>query len=223
MSTRANRERVYVNEATPLHEAPILAPEDAARANLYGVIARLFYAAPDEQFLATLVNARAETPGAASAQEVGQGGPLDAAWRALVEASRSAFPVKLNAEHTTLFVGTGKAAVTPYLSNYVLRHQSDTPLAELRGWLDARGMARREGVTEYEDHIAGLMETMRYLIAVQHGSLEDQRKFFERYLYDGAVSFCIAVTDSPQASFYKFVARFTRVFLDIEKNAFSIG
>lgn len=199
-----------------------MTPEDQARANLYGVIARLFYAAPDEQFLAALVAIGTEIPPDAPAQDAGQGGPLDAAWRALIEACRSAYPVKLDSEHTTLFVGTGKAAVTPYISNYVLRHQSDTPLAELRAWLDARGMARREGVTEYEDHVAGMMETMRYLIAVQHAGLEDQRKFFERFIYDGAVSFCIAVTASEQASFYKIVARFTRVFLDIEKNAFTI-
>jgi TorA maturation chaperone TorD len=212
-----------VNQATPLHHdaAPTVTPEDQARADLYGVIAQLFYAAPDEQFLAALVSTGVKTP--STAPDSGQGGPLDDAWQALIAASRSAYPVKLENEHTVLFVGTGKAAVTPYLSNYVLRHQSDTPLAELRGWLDARGMARREGVTEYEDHIAGLMETMRYLIAVQHGSLEDQRKFFERYIYDGAVSFCVAVTASEQASFYKFVARFTRIFLDIEKNAFTIG
>jgi len=169
------------------------------------------------------VNSGVKTPSAAPAPDTGRGGPLDAAWRALIEACQSAYPVKLDSEHTMLFVGTGKAVVTPYVSNYVLRHQSDTPLAELRAWLDARGMARREGVTEYEDHIAGLMETMRYLIAVQHASLEDQRKFFERFIYDGAVSFCVAVTDSEQASFYKIAARFTRVFLDIEKNAFAIG
>jgi len=214
-----------VNQETPLHDdaAPTVTPEDQARADLYGVIAQLFYAAPDEHFLAALVNTGVKTSSTAPAPDTGQGGPLDEAWQALIAASRSAYPVKLENEHTVLFVGTGKAVVTPYLSNYVLRHQSDTPLAELRAWLDAMGLARREGVTEYEDHIAGLMETMRYLIALQHRSLDDQRHFFERYIYDGAVSFCVAVTASEQASFYKVVARFTRVFLDIEKNAFTIG
>lgn len=128
----------------------------------------------------------------------------------------------LENEHTALFVGTGKAQVTPYLSNYVLRHQSDTPLAELRETLRRMGIARREGIGEYEDHIAGALETMRYLIAVQHRSLEDQRDFFERFVYDAAVSFCTAVSNSEHASFYKPVVHLTRIFLDVEKNAFSM-
>lgn len=199
----------------PLSSAPTLAPEDQARANLYGILARLFYAAPDAQLLAALANAQDDAAAA-------QNSPLGEAWAALREACRSAFPVKLDNEHTALFVGTGKAAVTPYLSNYVLRHQSDMPLAALRETLRRLGIARREGIGEYEDHIAGLMETMRYLIAVQRRSLEEQRDFFERFVYDGALSFCAAVSDSAHASFYKHVARLTRLYMDIEKNAFSM-
>jgi len=211
-----------VSEA-PLKFAPTPSPEDQARANLYGVLARLYYAPPDAQLLAALTSAQQEPQGSHAPHEApAQHGPLGEAWTALVEACRSAYPVKLENEHTALFIGTGKAAVTPYLSNYVLRHQSDAPLAELREALHRLGIARREGIGEYEDHIAGMMETMRYVIAVQHGSLEDQRRIFERYIYDGAVSFCIAVSDSEQASFYKLVARLTRVFLDIEKNAFAM-
>ena len=193
---------------------PSLTPEDLARANLYGVLARLFYAPPDAQLLAALANAEDDA--------ATQHSPLGEAWRALRGACRSAFPVKLENEHTALFVGTGKAGVTPYLSNYVLRHQSDTPLAELRGALRRLGIARREGVGEYEDHIAGLLETMRYLIAVQQRTLAEQKDFFERFVHDAAMSFCAAVSDSEQASFYKHAARLTRIFLDIEKNAFSM-
>lgn len=198
----------------PLDFVPTPSPEDLARADLYGILARLYYAAPDAQLLAALANAQ-DDPAT-------QNSPLGEAWHALRAACRSAFPVMLENEHTALFVGTGKAAVTPYLSNYMLRHQSDTPLAELRETLHRMGLARREGVGEYEDHVAGVMETMRYVIAVQHRSLEEQRDFFERFIYDAAVSFCAAISDSDQASFYKRVARLTRVFMDIEKNAFSM-
>jgi len=204
-----------VTEA-PLRFTATPSPEDLARANLYGILSRLYFAPPDAQLLAALSNAQNDDDPAA------QDSPLGEAWRALIEACRSAFPVMLENEHTQLFIGTGKAEVTPYLSNYVLRHQSDMPLAELRETLRAMGIARREGVGEYEDHIAAVMETMRHLIAVQRRSLEEQRDFFERFIYDGAVSFCIAVNDSEQASFYKRVARLTRIFLDIEKNAFSM-
>ncbi|HSH08561.1 MAG TPA: molecular chaperone TorD family protein [Burkholderiales bacterium] len=198
----------------PLDLTPPPSPEDQARGDLYAVLARLYYAPPDAQLLAALANARDDATTTDS--------PLGEAWGALREACRSAFPVMLENEHTALFVGTGKAAVTPYLSNYVLRHQSDTPLAELRETLRALGIQRREGIGEYEDHIAGVMETMRYLIVLQRRSLEAQKDFFERFVYDGAVAFCSAVSDSAQASFYKRVAALTRVFLDIEKNAFSM-
>lgn len=199
---------------TPLDSAPPIAPEDLARADLYGILARLYYAAPDAQLLAALSNA--------PVSPANDNSPLAECWQALREACRSAFPVMLDNEHTLLFVGTGKAEVTPYLSKYVLRHQADTPLADVREALRRLGIARREGVGEYEDHIAGLLETMRFLIAVQRRSLEEQRTFFERFVYDGAVAFCAALSDSEHASFYKLVARLTRVFMDVEKNAFSM-
>jgi len=202
-----------VTEA-PLEFTPTLSPEDLARADLYGVLARLYYVAPDAQLLAALANT--------TAADAAEHSPLGEAWRALREACRSAFPVMLENEHTLLFIGTGKAQVTPYLSKYMLRHQGDTPLADVREALRRLGIARREGIGEYEDHIAGLLETMRYLIAVQRRNLLDQRNFFERFVYDGAVAFCAALGDSEKASFYKHVARVTRIYMDIEKNAFSM-
>jgi TorA maturation chaperone TorD len=198
----------------PLESAPPLAPEDLARADLYGVLARLYYAAPDAQLLAALANA----PDADGAHD----SPLAEAWEALRAACRSAFPVMLEHEHTRLFIGTGRAEVTPYLSKYVLRHQADTPLADVREALRRLGIARREGVGEYEDHVAGMLETMRFLIAVQRQNLEVQRDFFERYVYEGATAFCSALSDSEHATFYKIVARLTHVFMGIEKNAFSM-
>ena len=200
----------------PVEFTPTRSAEDMARANLYAILARLYIAAPDSQLLAVLSNAQEQNPPAERSS------PLGEAWQALSEACRSAFPVMLENEHTALFVGTGKAQVTPYLSNYALRHQSDTPLAELRETLRRMGIARREGIGEYEDHIAGVLETMRYLIAVQQRSLEEQREFFERFVYDAAIAFCSAVSDSEQASFYRPVVRLTRIFLDVEKNAFSM-
>ena len=187
-----------------------LSAEDEARANLYGLIARLFYAAPDAQLISQLL---------ASPPIEGEGA-LGAGWREMVEACRTAFPAALEAEHTELFVGTGKAPVTPYLSHYVLRHSSDTPLLSLRQQLAAWGIARREDVPEYEDHVSGVCETMRFAIAVQHRSAEEQKNFFERFVYRGAAAFCDAVTASNQARFYALTARFARAFFDIEKVAF---
>ena len=189
-----------------------LAPEEEARANYYALIARLFYAAPDEQLIAELVRAPA----------IEGDGELATAWREMTEACRNAFPVALENEHTELLVGTGKAEVTPYLSHYTLRNRDDNPLVELRQQFAAWGIGRREDVPEYEDHISGICEAMRFAIAVQHRTSEEQKIFFERFVHRGATAFCDAVSASNKANFYRHVARFARAFLEIEKAAFEM-
>ena len=189
-----------------------VAPEELARANFYALIARLFYAAPDAQLIAELVRAPA----------LEGDGELAAAWRDMVGACRNAFPAALENEHTELFVGTGKAEVTPYLSKYVMKYSTENPLVDLRQRLNEWGMGRREEVSEYEDHISGVCEAMRFAIAVQQRSPEEQREFFERFIYRGAVGFCDALTTSKNARFYLHVTRFARAFFEIEKAAFEM-
>jgi TorA maturation chaperone TorD len=198
-----------MTQSAPLQ---FVAPEEAARANLYALIARLFYAAPDAQLIAELKAA----PAMEGDSEVAL------AWREVVAACTQAFPVALENEHTELFIGTGKAAVTPYLSHYTLRHQNDSPLVALRQQFAEWGIARREQAPEYEDHVTGVCEAMRFVIAAQQRSPEEQKAFFERFVYRGATAFCDAVSASPKADFYRRVARFARAFLDIERDAFEM-
>lgn len=205
----------------PLQSVPAATPEDLARAQLYGVVASLFYAAPDAQLLSALVHAEGFRGGDDERTE--QGRALAAAWHELTEACRSAFPVLLAHEHTDLFISAGRAEVTPYLMHYVMRYESETPLVELRRQLAEWGVARRESVNEPEDHIAALCETMRFAIAVQQRPLAEQKAFFDRYLYRGAVAFCNAVRASDKARFYKPVARFADAFFEVEREAFEIG
>jgi TorA maturation chaperone TorD len=193
--------------------APELQPEDEARAALYGLIARLFYAAPDEGVLAQLLHSNAFE----GSQE-----PIALAWRDMVATAKTAFPVVLENEHTELFVGTGKAEVTPYLTHYTIKYATDNPLVEMRQQLKRWGMARRETANEPEDHIAGLCEAMRFAIAVQHRGDEEQKEYFERFLYRGAIAFCDAVSASPKAVFYRLVARFARAFFELEREAFEM-
>ena len=189
-----------------------LAPEEAARANLYGLIARLFYAPPDAHLISALLDS----------STIEEHGELAVAWRKVVEALRTAFPARLEQEHTELFIGTGKSEVTPYLSHYVLRHSSENPLVELRQQLVAWGIGRRENVPEYEDHISGICEAMRFAIAVQQRSQEEQKTFFERFVYRGGVLFCDAVSGSSRAHFYLHAAAFARTFFEIERAAFEM-
>jgi TorA maturation chaperone TorD len=189
--------------------------EDVARANLYGLISRLFYAPPDPNLLAEISRSR-------GGEEAGDSGGLVAAWRSLQEACRSAYPAVVRQEYDTLFVGTGKSEVTPYLAGYAEGTAPDRFLVRLREQLDAWGLARRQEVGEVEDHISGISDVMRWLIENQR-PLADQQQFFENFAYRGATAFCAAVQKSTSASFYKPVAALASSFFDIEKVAFEMG
>jgi len=92
----------------------------------------------------------------------------------------------------------------------------------LRQQLNRWGMRRKENANEPEDHIAGICEAMRFAIAVQQRNIEEQKMFFENYLYRGGVAFCSAVTASNKADFYRRVAQFARAFLELEREAFDL-
>ncbi len=189
-----------------------LQPEDEARAGVYGLIARLFYAPPDAETLGHILHAEAFEGS----------GRIAIAWRDLADACRTADRAALESEHTDLFVGTGKSEVTPYLTYYAMRHSTENPLVELREQLIRWGLGRRESAHEPEDHIAGICEAMRFAIAMQHRSPEEQKAFFDRFLYKGAVAFCSAVTASPKAGFYRPAAAFAREFFELEHEAFEM-
>ncbi len=209
-----------MSDAVALQAVPPASPEDEARANLYGLLARLFYAPPDANFISELRLSAAESPQAQAL--TAQGDALRSAWSGLVAACASAFPARLEEEHLQLFVGIGKAEVTPYLSAYIVRSDRDTPLAHLRGQLAEWGLARRESVSEPEDHVAMICETMRWLIVGRKASLEVQRRFFHEYLHAAGVSFCSAVSACESARFYRYGAALLCAFLDVEEKAFEI-
>jgi TorA maturation chaperone TorD len=189
--------------------------EDVARANLYGLISRLFYAPPDPNLLA-------EISGSEGGEEAADSGGLVAAWRGLQEACRSAYPAVVRQEYDTLFVGTGKSEVTPYLARYAEDTAPDRFLVRLREQLDAWGLARRPEVGEVEDHISGISDVMRWLIENQR-PLTEQQRFFEDFAYRSASAFCVAVQKSTSANFYKPVAALASSFFEIEKAAFEMG
>lgn len=195
--------------------API-EPEDRARANLYGLIGRFYYAAPDPNLLAEL--ARSEE-GAQAEEESGSG--LLPAWRSLREASRGAFPPVLRQEYDMLFVGVGRSEVTPYLSGYAEPASPDRYLVRLREQLGRWGLGRRENVFEVEDHVAGICDVMRWLVEGGH-SLDRQRYFFDEFAYPGVLPFCVALQNAPSASFYKQVAALTWAYFEVERTAFQM-
>ena len=187
------------------------APEDAARANLYGLVSRFFYAPPEPNLLAEI--SRAEGGGKAD-----EGSGLLPAWRGLQEACRNAYPALVKQEYDTLLVGVGKAQVTPYLSAYAEPNTPDRYLLRLRQQLATWGLSRRERVFEVEDHVSGICDVMRWLIAAGR-PLEEQRAFFEGFAYPGVGPFLAAVQNAEATRFYRPVAAFASSFFELEKTA----
>jgi TorA maturation chaperone TorD len=183
--------------------------EEQARANLYGLLARLFYAPPDAALLKAIAGQTLE-------------GDLAGPWQGVASAAASADPEAVREEYETAFIGTGKAPVTLYTTAYSIRYSNETPLADLRGELTRLGLARRAGAYEPEDHVAALCDTMRHLVAEQKRDLEEQRRFFNKWIHPTAGPLCAAIERSDKTSFYKPVARFATSFFDLEQTAFEM-
>ena len=209
-----------MTEPVAMQFVPPVSPEDESRANLYGLLARLFYAPPDANLLTELREAAPPTEEGDGL--TAEGAALKAAWGELVAACAGAFPARLEEEHFQVFVGVGKAQVTPYLTAYMGRREGEHPLVRLRGQLADWGLARREGAAEPEDHVSALCETMRWLITRRKAPVEVQRRFFEDYLGSGGERFCSAVTACEDAKFYRHVARLLQSLLMVEGKAFAI-
>jgi TorA maturation chaperone TorD len=190
-----------------------LPPEEAARANFYGLLARLFYAPPDEQLLRTL---------AASSEPEAEEGGLSGAWSELAAAAEHADAEQIREEYETMFVGVGKAPITLYVSAYSVRYTNEMPLAALRGVLAGLGLARRTNATEPEDHVAALLDVMRHLIAEQKRDLEEQKQFFERWIWPNVQPLCGAIEKAEGLSFYKSVARLLLEVCTLEHRAFEM-
>ena len=205
-----------MNLAPPAASSSAL-DEEIARAELYGLLARLWYAAPDAELLNAFKVAATQAPM--------QGAFLEEPWRQLVGAARECTEATLRSEYDTLFGGIGKPAVYLFGSHYLSGFLNDKPLAQLRGELARLGLARDESVGETEDHVACLFEVMRYLIAgedVAVANLTQQQSFFAAQIQTWVPEMCEAVATHPAASFYAALARFTQAFAQVEAQAFDI-
>ncbi|KON81623.1 molecular chaperone TorD family protein [Azoarcus sp. PA01] len=201
--------------------SPPASAEDAARAEHYALLARLFFAAPDAPLLAALV----------AAGDVFGGGnlpfarsPFAAAWAELADAARRTDARSVHDEYEALFQGIGRPDVMLYGSFYLAGFLMEEPLADLRDDLAELGLARRGGVTETEDHVAALAEVMRHLVVsgADAAGLARQRAFFVRHLQPWYARLADALAASPRASFYARVGALARAFFDIEREAFAM-
>jgi TorA maturation chaperone TorD len=191
--------------------------EETARAEVYGLLAALYYAPPTAELLAQLRVAVTEAPA--------KGGLLEEPWRDVVAAARNAEDAAIQSEYNALFGGVGKPEVYLFGSHYLSGFLNEKPLARLRTDLSKLGLQRNETMPETEDHFAYLCEVMRYLIAgddVSVANLTQQKTFFGDHIVAWTTAMCDAVAAHPRAKFYAAVASFTRTFLSVETQGFDM-
>ena len=191
--------------------------EELARAEVYGLLAQLFYAQPADDLYSQLQVASTEAPA--------PGAFLEASWTELVAASRRLSVAAVREEYEALFMGVGKPEVFLYGSYFVAGALNEKPLVALRHDLRALGLERPEGVLETEDHLAALSEVMRYLIAgddLAVSNLANQQKFFNAHLRGWTDKLWDVLAAHPRADFYRAVSVFARDFLAVEAQGFDM-
>ncbi|MEI8030240.1 MAG: molecular chaperone TorD family protein [Comamonadaceae bacterium] len=191
--------------------------EETARAELYGLLALLFYAPPTTELMTKLRVAVTDTPAA--------GAFLEEPWRALVGVAREMTDQDIQSEYDSLFGGIGKPEVYLYASHFLSGFLNEKPLVRLRTELASLGLARDDGMSETEDHMAYLCEVMRYLIAgedVTVANLTRQREFFSNHLQPWVTLLCDDLQTHPKARFYSALAELTRAFMGVEAQGFDM-
>jgi len=191
--------------------------EELARAELYGLLARLWLTAPDAALLEQFRVAATEPPE--------RGGHLHAPWESLVAELRRVTPAAAAAEHEALFHGVGKPEILAYGSYHQSGFLNERPLAALRADLAALGLTRDAAALETEDHIAYLFEVMRWLIAGDDASrctLAQQQRFFRAHLQPWVERLCDTVETHPGAHTWRAVAAMTRAFMQVEAQGFDL-
>ncbi|MEJ6024233.1 TorD/DmsD family molecular chaperone [Ramlibacter sp. PS4R-6] len=191
--------------------------EETARAEVYGLLAQLYYAPPQPKLLEAIRVAPTEAPSA--------GGFLEEPWRAFVGVAREMSDADVAAEFEALFGGVGRPELYLFGSHYLAGFLNEKPLVRLRTDLDALGLARDEAMPETEDHFAYLCEVMRYLIAgddVAVANLAKQSEFFAAHVQPWAPQMCDAIAAYPKARFYSALALFTKAFLAVETQGFDM-
>lgn len=191
--------------------------EETARAEVYGLLAALYYNPPSADLMAQLRVAVTEAPNA--------GGFLEEPWREVVAAARALTDEQVQDEFESLFGGVGRPEVFVYGSHYLSGFLNEKPLVALRDDLAALGLARDESMPETEDHFAYLCEVMRYLIAgddIAVANLTQQQRFFSTHLQPWAPRLCQALKQHPKARFYAALAGFTEAFLSVEQQGFDM-
>jgi TorA maturation chaperone TorD len=209
-----------IKESASTEVGDVGLPEDLARADLYGLIARFFHQPPDQELLdqiaASIPNGEEVKP---------EDAPLAKVWHSVVEVAKNNPATAWREEFDRNFISVGRPNVILNGSFYMAGHLNEKPLVEIRRALEVFGLESAEEVTETEDHLSALCEVMRYLIAgddVEISNLTNQRAFFNDHIRPWYDELCNAIEDIPDMHLYHPVAAMTREFLAIEGQSFDM-
>ena len=191
--------------------------EETARAEIYGLLAQLFYQVPAPELLAQMRVAVTDAPVA--------GAFLEEPWRQVVAAARQCSDEEIVNEYNNLFGGVGKPEVYLFGSHYLSGFLNEKSLVRLRDDLAELGLARSETMSETEDHVAYVCEVMRFLIAgddVAVSNLTRQQAFFAQHVQSWLPTLCQTLQAHPRAAFYARLAAFTEAFVSVEAQGFDL-
>lgn len=187
--------------------------EDRLRADVY-------------DFLASYLTAKPDAKGLAAASGLsGDDSDFGKAFSALARMAGKISEADAGREYDALFIGLGRGELLPYGSYYLTGFLNEKPLAKLRNDMQALGIARREDVKDPEDHIGSLMEMMAGLISGRYGEpapIEVQRDFFLAHIEPWAGHFFSDLEAAGSSRFYQPVGAIGRLFIEIEKSAFTM-
>ena len=191
-----------------------IAPEDAARAELYAFLAAILSGPPSDALLSQIrgLNGDAET-------ELGIH---------IAELSRAASEVDAAAaerEFNALFIGLGRGELLPYASYYMTGNLHDKPLSRLRSDMRTLRIVRAENVFEPEDNISSVLEMMAGQIVGHYGVVEPLKKqaaFFAAHVEPWAGRFFSDLETAKGAQLYVPVGKLGAAFMRIEAEAFKL-
>lgn len=183
--------------------------DEPQRVNAWSLLGRLLASPPDEEVLGLLASA--------DGTALGSDNLLAAAWDMLVKAAARTSPAELEDEFQDLFIGVGRGELMPYGSWYLTGFLMEMPLARLRSELATLGFARREGVSEPEDHAAALCDVMAMISAGGCATpVEVQAGFFSRHIAPWMGRFFRDMQQAPSARFYRAVGQLGEQYVVLE-------
>ena len=130
----------------------------------------------------------------------------------------------LQSNFNDLFISIGEPILKPYASYYLTGFLYEKPLAQLRSEMSRLGLKLNPDISEPEDHISSLFETMSFLVSSEEylEKTHEHRIFFEHFLNSWVMLFFQNLEDASKDDFYKELAVFGKIFINSEKFLFEL-